>query len=147
MFDKNRDIKVGRDINIQVEENNFEKLGSEKLTLKKNDSILILKKENTKKFKRTFRLFLFALILFLVLYLGLPFFLNKYGNEENFIVSFLSKLIQDDKTILVLSGLASFITILNPISDLWKSNDIEKKQYEILKSINTILKEREYLKK
>ena len=51
MFDKNRDIKVGRDINIQIEKNSLEKLENEKLKLKENDSNLILKKETIKKLK------------------------------------------------------------------------------------------------
>lgn len=47
----------------------------------------------------------------------------------------------------MLGILASIATILNPITDLWKSNDIEKKQLELLRSIKTILKERQYLEK
>jgi len=46
----------------------------------------------------------------------------------------------------LLSGFASFMAILNPIVNLWKTNETEKKQYEILKTISIILKEREYLK-
>jgi len=147
MFDKNKNIKVGRDININIEKNNFEKFDHEKLIEKKNDANLILKKENNRKLKKTLNFFIFALILFLIFYLLIPYLLDKYGSEENLVISFMSKITQDEKTILVLSGLASFITILTPLKDLWKSNDIENKQYEILKSINTILKEREYLNK
>ncbi len=147
MFDNNRNIKVGRDINIQVDKRTFENLNDKELKQKKDDSNFILKKESEKKLRKTLNFLIFAILLFLTLYYGLPFVFSKYRNEDNLILNFLSKIIQNEKAILVLSGLASFVTILNPLSDLWKSNDIEKKQYEILKSINTILKERKYLKK
>ena len=147
MFDKNKNIKVGRDININVEKHNLEKSEKEELLEKKKDANLILKKETNRKFKSTLNYFIFALILFLTIYFAIPFLLNKYGNEDNVVLSFLLKITQDEKTILTLSGFASFLAIINPLHDLWKSNDIENKQYEMLKSINTILKEREYLKK
>ncbi len=147
MFDNNRDVKVGRDINIQFNKRIFENLSNKELKQKENDSNFILKKERDEKLRKTLYFFIFAIILFLILYCGLPFVLNKNGNKENLIVNFLSKIIQDEKTILVLSGFSSFMAILNPLNNLWKTNDVEKKQYEILKSINTILKERKYLKK
>jgi len=147
MFNENKNIKVGRDININIEKSNLEKSDQQELIEKKKDANLILKKETNRKFKSTFNFFVFAVILFFIIYLLIPFLLNKYGNEENWMLSFITKITQNEKTILVLSGFASFMAILTPLNDLWKSNDIEKKQHEILKSINTILKEREYLKK
>lgn len=146
MFNKNENIKVGRDFNVYIDKS-IENLNDAKLRQKKIDSNFILKKESRKRLKKTINLFIFAIVFFLILYFGLPFMLNRYGNEENIVVNFLTEITKDEKITLLLSGLALIMSILNPLHDLWKSNDIERRQYEILKSINTILKEREYLKK
>ncbi|WP_438712038.1 hypothetical protein ACSTS3_06130 [Aquimarina muelleri] len=146
MFNKNKNISVGRDINIQMDKKNFENLNNDELTEKKNNSKLILNKENGIKIRKLLNWLIFAVILFFLLYIGIPYMLNNFGNEENILVTFFLKVFQDGKTSLMLSSLASFMAILSPISDLWKSNEIEKKQYEILKAIAVILKEREYLK-
>lgn len=145
MFDKNKSIKVGRDINIQIDKKNFETLSNDELTQKRSNSKLILNKESGAKMRRSLNCFITWGLLFLLLYIGIPFFFENYGNENNLIVKFL-KLIYNEKTWGMLSGIASFLAILNPLNDVWKTNEIEKKQNQILKTINTILKEREYLK-
>ncbi|WBX72006.1 hypothetical protein [Tenacibaculum retecalamus] len=147
MFDKNKNVKVGRDININIEKNNIEKYEKKELLIKKTDANLILKKITNQKLKTTLNYLISALIIFILIYFLVPFLLNKYENEENVILDFVNRTIQDKNTGLTLSILASLITIITPLSNLWKSNDIEKKQYETLKLINIILKERNYLNK
>ena len=146
MFNQNRDIKVGRDININLEKNNLEHLNREGLLEKKKSSNLILKKETYLKLRKTFNYIIFSIIIFLIIYFVIPIILVKYTDENNKILTFIIKISQDKKAALILSTLAAIVTIITPLSNLWKSNHIEIKQYEILKSINTILKEREYLK-
>ncbi|MDO5655437.1 MAG: hypothetical protein Q4G27_04785 [Flavobacteriaceae bacterium] len=136
MFDKNKNINVGRDINIQSDKKSFENLSDEELNLKKSHAIYILKEETTIKFKRTGFLIVLAFVLFLIIYLGVPYLYSKYGNQENFVF----KIFQNEESYKMLSIIASVMTIIYPISDLWKSNDIENKQNEILKAINTNLK-------
>ncbi|MEY8779785.1 hypothetical protein AB9K32_05120 [Allomuricauda sp. XS_ASV26] len=145
MFNKNKNINVGRDINIQINKKNFENLSTNELAESKNKSKLILNRESSSKLKKSVNWLIFGVLVFFLLYLGLPYLLSNYGNGENTIITFFSKLILDKKISLIISSLGSFMAILNPISDLWKTNEIEKKHYEILKTINIILKEREYL--
>jgi len=147
MFNKNKNIKVGRDININIEKNNLEQYNQQALIKKEKEANLILKKEAKRKFKATLIILTIAFIIFIFIYLITPFLVNNYVNKNNKIYNFLIKIVQDEKTMIILSGLASVVTIITPLSDLWKSNHIEKKQYEVLKTIKTILKEREYLKK
>lgn len=146
MFNQNRNIKVGRDININLKKNNLEHLNREGLLEKKKSSNLILKKETYLKLRKTLNYIVFSIIIFLIIYFVIPIILVKYTDENNKILTFLIKISQDKKAALILSTLAAIATIITPLSNLWKSNHIEIKQYEILKSINTILKEREYLK-
>lgn len=143
MFDKNKNIKVGRDINIQIDKSNYENLSNEELESLRSNALHISNEEFKNKLKSTGFLIVFAILLFAVLSLGIPYLYSNYGNDESFILNFF----QNEKSYRMICGLGSFMAIVSPFSNLWKPNDIENKQNEILKAVNTILKERKYLKK
>ena len=145
MFDNNRDIKVGRDINIQIDKYNLENLNKQDLLKKEGVSKLILNKEFKMKLKQLFYSMVFGAILFILVYFGLSYLLDHLRVEENTISSQLLRVLRDKNIVLILSGLAAFKTIMEPLLSLGKKNDIEKKHSEILKTIRIILKEKEYL--
>lgn len=146
MFDKNKNIKVGRDININVENsNNLEVLDSSELRQLEKNADSILTQEFNSKFKSFLKKCLLGLILGILCYLIIPYLLsNPFGLKDS-IWGIIFEKFQNKETISILSGFASFLTIVDPLIKLRENNDVEQKQYDLKKTIRTILKEREYL--
>ncbi len=146
MFDGNRDINVGRDININSH-NDYSTWTDEELNQKKMDCHSIKNKESKKKFKRSINLLIFISVLFVAIYFSVPYLLDYLiQNSTGFINKMIPREI-DPKLQLTLMVSLSLLAILRPITDIWSTTKIEKKQNEILSEINVILKERNYLKK
>ncbi len=146
MFDGNRDIIAGRDINIQSN-HDLSMLATEELTLKVRDCFKIKGQENKKKFRRTLSFLTFIAFLFVVIYFSLPFFLNYLTkNTTGFLQKMIPKEIDATLKFNFMISL-TLLAILKPVSDIWATSSVERKQDEMIDEIRVILKEREYLNK
>ncbi|WP_062054359.1 hypothetical protein [Aquimarina longa] len=147
MFDKNRNIKVGRDININSN-NHLEQLNRSGLLEKKNECSIILEKEASAKWKTAFKYLFFSLVLFIILYFSLPILFGFLAeqNKDSILKGVFDKPIPQNIQFIITTVLA-IVPIFTPLTGLLDDNDTQKKQREILKKINILLKEKEYLNK
>jgi len=147
MFDNNRDIKVGRDIIIGVNDN-LDSSSKPELLDKRSDCEIILKAEAKAKSKRATLMFILGIFLFIALFFLLPV-LFRFLSHIQYLKLFKSlfEIEIDLKTQLLFTAVLAFMPVFRPILDLLNPNDIQKKQKELIKLINTILKEKEYLNK
>jgi uncharacterized membrane protein (DUF485 family) len=148
MFDNNKNIKVGRDINLNYNSNFYEQKEIKELMTDKSSSKIILDQEFKLKLKKTIKNFIFVIVAFVILYFSLPL-LFKYLSQinESKLFSKLFEVEIDTKTQILFTAVIAIFPVFNRFFDLWKNNEVEKKHIDILKNIEIILKEREHLKK
>jgi hypothetical protein len=147
MFDNNRDIKVGRDINIGLKDN-LDSLSKPELLDKRSDCEIILKAEGRVKSKKAIRMFIFGIFLFIALFFLLPVLFRFLSQVQDLkLFKSLFEIEIDLKTQLLFTAVLAFMPVFRPILDLLNPNDIQKKQNELIRLINTIIKEKEYLNK
>ncbi|CAM1343842.1 hypothetical protein [Tenacibaculum amylolyticum] len=147
MFDNNKSIKVGRDINIYIEKQKLESLTNEELLKIDTDSKVVLNEKGKQKRKKLLKTILFNFILIALVLVALPFVLAKLKESDNFIIKILIGGILNKDLINGFTLLASLAAIGFPYKGYEKKSEIELKHREIRKVIKIILEERNYLGK
>lgn len=142
MFNNNHNIKVGRDININIDKSNIESYNNDEILEIRNNAKKVLEKE----FKRKLNVFLKQAIIFLVVFIGIYIFFPFYikNNPDDFIV----KMLNDEASFRLLCILGYLFTIITSINNfLFRDNEFQKSKRETIRKCDDIIREKKYLGK